>query len=75
MEVQQRKKKVYRQKYQNPIFASSNRYLAIAENKGKKIYCITDKDIAWEKSVEGNISQVHISKNGYVALTLVEYKL
>lgn len=56
----------------NPIFASSNRYLAIAENKGKKIYCITDKDIAWEKSVEGNISQVHISKNGYVALTLVD---
>ena len=56
----------------NPIFASSNRYLAIAENKGKKIYCITDKDIAWEKSIEGNISQVHISKNGYVALTLVD---
>ena len=46
--------------------------MAIAENKGKKIYCITDKDIAWEKSVEGNISQVHISKNGYVALTLVD---
>lgn len=34
----------------NPIFASSNRYLAIAENKGKKVYCITDKEIAWEKN-------------------------
>ncbi len=56
----------------NPIFASSNRYLAIAEKKGKKIYYITDKEIAWEKTVEGNISQVHISKNGYVALTLVD---
>lgn len=56
----------------NPIFASSNRYLAIAENKGKKVYCITDKEIAWEKTVEGNISQIHVSKNGYVALTLVD---
>ena len=56
----------------NPIFASSNRYLAIAEKKGKKIYYITDKEIAWEKTVEGNISQIHISKNGYVALTLVD---
>ena len=26
----------------NPIFASSNRYLAIAEKKGKKIYYISD---------------------------------
>lgn len=56
----------------NPIFASSNRYLAIAENKRKKVYCITDKEIAWEKTVEGNISQIHVSKNGYVALTLVD---
>ena len=56
----------------NAIFASSNRYLAIAENKGKKVYCITDKEIAWEKTVEGNISQIHVSKNGYVALTLVD---
>lgn len=56
----------------NPIFASSNRYLAIAENKGKKVYCITDKEIAWKKTVEGNISQIHVSKNGYVALTLVD---
>ena len=67
-----KKEKSLQVEISNPIFASSNRYLAIAENKGKKIYCITDKDIAWEKSVEGNISQVHISKNGYVALTLVD---
>lgn len=56
----------------NPIFASNNRYLAIAENKGKKIYYVTDKDIAWEKTVEGNIAQVSISKNGYVAIKLVD---
>ncbi len=54
----------------NPIFASNNRYVAIAENKGKKLYGITDKDIAWETTVEGNISQVHVSKSGYVAITV-----
>ena len=30
-------------------------FLAIAENKGKKVYLISDKDIAWEAEVEGNI--------------------
>lgn len=56
----------------NPIFNSNGRYLTVAENKGQKIYFITDKDIAWEQTVEGNISQVHVSKNGYVAITIVD---
>ena len=56
----------------SPIFNSQGRYLLIAENKGKKIYCITDKDIAWEQTVEGNISQIHVSQNGYVAITIVD---
>lgn len=30
-----------------------------------------DKDIAWEKNIEGEISQVHVNKNGYVAVTIV----
>lgn len=56
----------------NPIWGSANRFLAIAENKGKKIYLISDKDIAWEAEVEGNISQVHVNKNGYVAVVIVD---
>ena len=56
----------------NPMFDSANRFLAIAENKGKKVYLITDKDISWESSVEGNISQVHVNKNGYVAVVIVD---
>ena len=56
----------------NPIFNSQGRYLVIAENKGQKIYFITDKDIAWEQTVEGNISQIHVSPNGYVAITIVD---
>lgn len=56
----------------SPIWGSANRFLAIAENKGKKVYLISDKDIAWEAEVEGNISQVHVNKNGYVAVVIVD---
>ncbi len=56
----------------NPIYSSENRFLAIAENKGQKIYSISDKEISWEASVEGNISQIHINKNGYVAAVIVD---
>ena len=54
----------------NPIFDTNNRFLAIAENKGNKLYVIEDKSISWETNVEGNISQVHINKNGYVAVVI-----
>ena len=56
----------------NPIFSSSNRFLGIAEKKGKKIYLITDKDISWEVTTEGNISQIHVNKNGYVAVVITD---
>lgn len=55
-----------------PIFNQSNRYLAVAEEKGQKIYLIADKDILWEREIEGNISQISINKNGYVAVTIVD---
>lgn len=56
----------------NPVFDSSNRFLAIAETKGQKVYLISDKEIAWETQVEGNISQIHVNKNGYVAVVIVD---
>lgn len=55
-----------------PIFNDDNRYLAVAEEKGQKLYLIEDKDIIWEKEVEGNVSQVVVNKNGYVAVTIVD---
>lgn len=55
-----------------PIFNSNNRYLAVAEEKGQKLYLIADKDIIWERDVEGNISQIAVNKNGYVAVTIVD---
>lgn len=54
----------------NPLFASSNRFLAVAESKGQKVYLIEDKEIKWESSIEGNIVQVHVNKNGYVAVVI-----
>lgn len=54
----------------NPLYCASNRYLAIGEKLGKKIYVIEDKKIAWNTDIEGEISQVHINKNGYVALVI-----
>lgn len=56
----------------NPIFDSASRFLVIAEKKGKKLYLITDKDITWEAYIEGNISQVHVNKNGYVAVVITD---
>lgn len=56
----------------NPIFDSANRFLVMAEKKGKKLYLVTDKDITWEAEVEGNISQVHVNKNGYVAVVIAD---
>ena len=54
----------------NPIFNSANRFLAIAENGGQKFYLITDKSISWEEEVDGNISQIYVNKNGYVAVVI-----
>lgn len=56
----------------NPIFDSANRFLVMAEKNGKKLYLITDKDITWETQVEGNIAQVHVNKNGYVAVVITD---
>jgi hypothetical protein len=55
-----------------PIFKSNNRHMVIAEEKGQKLYLITDKAIAWENTVNGNIAQVNVNKNGYVAVTIVD---
>ena len=54
----------------NPIFNSANRFLAIAENKGKKVYLLEEKKIAWNAETSGEITQIHVNKNGYVAVMM-----
>ena len=56
----------------NPIFDSANRFLVMAEKKGKKLYLLMDKEVEWEAEIEGNISQVHVNKNGYVAVVITD---
>ena len=56
----------------NPVFHSANRFLIIGEANGQKVYLVEDKAIAWESQVEGNISQVYVNKNGYVAIIMSE---
>ena len=54
----------------NPTYSSANRFLAIAEKNGQKLYLVSDKDVVWETNIEGNISQVFVNKNGYVAVVI-----
>lgn len=54
----------------NPIFESNGDYLCIAEKNGNKIYVISNKMIVWQKNLEGNISDVTINSNGYVAVAI-----
>ena len=67
-----KKQKELKLEITKPIFASNNRYLVVAEEKGKKLYVIEDKEIIWEKDIEGNISAVTVNKNGYVAVNIVD---
>ena len=60
------KEKELEMEVSNPVFNSSNRFLVMAEKKGKKLYLITDKEITWEANVEGNISQVHVDRKSVV---------
>lgn len=54
----------------NPIFEANNGYLCIAEKGGQKIYLISNKNIVWQKEIEGNISSININKNGYVSVVI-----
>lgn len=53
-----------------PYAESNNKYLALAEQGGNKIYLITSEGIQWEKDVEGEIYRVSVNENGYVSVIL-----
>ena len=54
----------------NPLFETNEEYLCIAEKGGQKIYLINNKNIVWQKDIEGNISSINVNKNGYVSITI-----
>ena len=53
-----------------PIFASAEKFLAVAENEGKKVCLISGSNIVWQNDVEGSISQINVNKNGYVSVAV-----
>ena len=56
----------------NPLFEESNNYLCIAEKNGNKIYLINNKNIVWQKDIEGAIRNITINKHGYVAISIAD---
>lgn len=54
----------------SPIFSNNNKFLAIAENNGNKIYLLSGTNILWQNTVDGNISKINVNKNGYVSVIL-----
>lgn len=54
----------------NPIFEANGNYLGIAEKGGQKIYLIDNKNIVWQKEIEGKISEININKNGYMSVVI-----
>ena len=54
----------------NPLFETSGDYLCVAEKDGQKLYLIHNKNIIWQKDIEGNIASINVNKNGYVSITI-----
>ena len=52
----------------SPIFANKNKFLAIAENNGNRLYLISGTNIVWQNTLEGNISKISVNKNGYISV-------
>lgn len=53
-----------------PIFEANGEYLGIAEKNGQKLYLVNNKNIVWQKDIEGKISQINVNKNGYVSVII-----
>ena len=53
-----------------PVYDTNDKYLALADLNGQKIYMISGLSILWEQNLEGNISKVSINKNGYVSVVV-----
>lgn len=60
----------------NPVYSINNKYIAISEKEGSKLYLISGSEILWSKEVDGKISKISVNNNGYVSaiLTGTTYK-
>lgn len=53
-----------------PITATNGKFLLIAEKGGNKIYLVSGSELIWQKQLEGNIDNLTVNRNGYVAVIL-----
>lgn len=60
----------------NPIFVAAGKYLVVAEENGNSVYLLEGKQMLWNNTVEGKISQVQVNENGYVGIVIsdISYK-
>lgn len=58
------------------IFKASGKYLAMADKDGESIYLLEGKELLWQNTVEGKISQIEVNENGYVGIVIsdISYK-
>ncbi len=54
------------------IFSSKDKYLALAEKNGQEFCVILDKTYLWRQKVDGEILQIYVNKNGYIALVTTD---
>lgn len=52
------------------VFTTAGRYMAICEENGQKFYLICGKEKLFESEIEGNITQINVSRNGYVSIVI-----
>lgn len=53
-----------------PEYSVNDKYIAISEKNGSKIYLLNGSEVLWTASVDGQISKINVNKNGYVSIIL-----
>lgn len=59
-------------KVTTPLFDSEGDFLCVADKNGESIYLISGRNIVWQKELEGDIYNICVNKNGYVAVTTTD---
>ena len=52
------------------VFTTAGRYMAISEENGQKFYLICGKEKLFEGEIDGNITQIKVSRSGYIVLVI-----
>ena len=52
------------------VATTAGRYMTICEENGQKFYLICGKEKLFEREIEGNITQIKVSRIGYVAIVI-----